>query len=176
VAGPLSFGVSLIVQRVLSMPLRSRCRVLESLESRQLLSVSHPSAEVSALAKSKQFQVVGSLTGTISVSMSNPATELVGTGDLGQLGTVQLQATLSMVSHGRVDVTLTSAQGTMTFTAKATHSGYTQAYTLTLVKQRTGAFAGWTGTGTLNVNPVGPANGIGTPVAVGLPLRLTLKP
>jgi hypothetical protein len=93
VAGPLSFGVSLIVERVLSMPLRSRRMVLESLESRQLLSVSHPSAEVSALAKSKQFQVVGSLTGTISVSMSNPATELVGTGDLGQLGTVQLQAT-----------------------------------------------------------------------------------
>ena len=41
VAGPLSFGVSLIVQRVLKMPLRSRRMVLESLESRQLLSVSH---------------------------------------------------------------------------------------------------------------------------------------
>src|SRR4029077_18181813 len=120
VAGPLSLGVSLIVQRVLEMPLRSRRTVLESLESRQLLSVSHPSAEVSALAKSKQFQVVGSLTGTTGELPSQPAGfAFNATGELGMLGPVQLQATIlfglgTRTLPGSV-VTLTSAQGTMTF-------------------------------------------------------------
>ena len=69
-AGPLSFGVSLIVERVLTMPLRSRRMVLESLESRQLLSVSPTSAEVSTLAKSKQFKESGTLTGSLTTVQS----------------------------------------------------------------------------------------------------------
>ena len=169
-AGPLSFGVCLIVERVLTMPLRSRRVVLESLESRQLLSVSPTLAEVSALAKSKQFQVVGSLTGSMTTLLSHPATSLVATGDVGKLGPVQLQSTIPGTSHPRVVFTLTSAQGTMTFTAKPAHHGYT----LTL-KQRTGAYAGWTGTGTLNITAPGPPTAPTQPMPVRISLRLTLK-
>ena len=151
VAGPLSFGVSLIVQRVLSMPLRSRCRVLESLESRQLLSVSHPSAEVSALAKSKHIQVVGSLTGSVTPIQSQGVDSFVATGDLGTFGPVQVQGTFPAGPSSRFVLPLTSAQGTLTFTTKSGRHGYT----LTL-KQGTGAYTGWTGTGTLTLTPLGP--------------------
>ena len=174
-AGPLSFGVSLIVQRVFAMPRRSRRMILESLESRQLLSVSPTSAEVSALAKAKHFQVVGSLTGSSTFILSPPSTSLVGTGELGSLGPVQLQGTFryppAAGPHVRIGFTLTSAQGTMTFTAKPARHGDT----LTL-KQGTGAYTGWTGTGTLNTKPLGPPPTAPTqPMPVSISLRLTLK-
>ena len=77
-----------------------------------------------------------------------------------------------MTSHPRVVFTLTSAQGTMTFTAKPAHHGYT----LTLIKQRTGAYAGWTGTGTLIHNGrLGPPTAPTQPVPLRISLRLTLK-
>jgi hypothetical protein len=169
VAGPLSFGVSLNLQRGLTMPLRSRRIVLESLDCRQLLSVSPAVAEVSALAKSKPIKVVGSLTGTLTTLLSRPATSLVASGELGQLGTVQLQSTLPEGSHARDVFNLTSAQGTMTFTAKPGHR-----YTLTL-KHPTGAYAGWTGTGTLSITALGPPTAPNQPVPVSIGLRLTLK-
>jgi hypothetical protein len=153
------------------MPLRSRRMILESLEYRQLLSVSPTSAEVSALAKSKKFQVVGSLTGSMTTLLSHPATSLVASGDVGKLGPVQLQSTIPMTSHARVVFTLTSTQGTMTFTAKPARHGYT----LTLIKQRTGAYAGWTGTGTLNITALGPPTAPTQAMPVRIPLRLTLK-
>ena len=169
-AGPLSFGVSLIVQRVLTMPLRSRRMILESLESRQLLSVSPTSAEVSALAKSKHFQVVGSLTGSITPILSHPGPSLVATGELGSLGPVQVQSTFPDGPHPRFVFPLTSAQGTLTFTAKSARHGYT----LTL-KQGTGAYTGWTGTGTLNITPLGLPTEPPQPVPARFSLRLTLK-
>jgi hypothetical protein len=177
VAGPLSLGVSLIMQRVLEMPLRSRRMVLESLESRQLLSVAHPSAEVSVLAKSKQFTVVGSLTGSLTISPGH-GDSLVATGNVGKLGTLQLQGTDPKGTHVGDVFTFTTAQGTLTFTstfsAKPVHNGYTLK-----LKHRTGAYAGWTGTGMLNVTaPPGPAPVFvpGQPFPVVVPLRLTLKP
>ena len=161
-AGPLSFGVSPIVQRALTMPLRSRRMILESLESRQLLSVSPTSAEVSALAKSKHFQVVGSLTGSLTPIPNQPSASLVATGELGSLGPVQVQTTLPFGPRSRFVFPLTSAQGTMTFTAKSAH----HAYTLTL-KQGTGAYIGWTGTGTLVMSQLGPP----APYAPGSPCQ-----
>ncbi len=180
VARPLSFGVSLNVQRVLTMPLRSRRMVLESLESRQLLSVAHPSAEVSVLAKSKQFTVAGTLTGSLTVTPGgNPVESVVATGDLGKLGTVQLQATDPKGTHKGVVFTFTSAQGTLTFTSTfSSKNGAHHGYTLTL-KHRTGAYAKWTGTGRLETTaPPGPQPVIepgqrAFPVVV--PLKLTLK-
>jgi hypothetical protein len=172
VAGPLSFGASLIVQRVLTMPLRSRRMILESLESRQLLSVSPTSAEVSALAKSKPLQVVGSLTGTETGLQGQPAIALKATGELGMLGPVQLQSTIPLESRARNVFTLTSAQGTMTFTAKDNHG----VFTLKLMRQHSGAFAGWTGTGRLVQTTVpGPIPPPPQSATVGLSLQLTLK-
>ena len=177
-AGPLSFGVSLIVQRVLTMPLRSRRMVLEALESRQLLSVSPTTAEVSVLAKSKQFTVVGTLTGSLTITPGHPGESLVATGDVGKLGTVQLQGTDPKGTHKGVVFTFTSAQGTLTFTSTySSKPGVHNGYTLKL-KKRTGAYAGWTGTGKLKITaPPGPAPvvGPGQPVPVVVPLRLTLK-
>src|SRR5262245_39900655 len=121
------------------MPLRSRRMILESLESRQLLSVSPTSAEISALAKSKHFQVVGSLTGSVTPIPSITGDSLVATGELGSLGPVQVQTTFPAGPRPRFVFPLTSAQGTMTFTAKTGRHGYT----LTL-KQGTGAYTGWT--------------------------------
>jgi hypothetical protein len=148
--------------------------ILESLESRQLLSVSPTSAEVSALAKAKHFQVVGSLSGSSTLILSPPGSSLVATGELGSLGPVQLQGTFlypAAGSHVRIVFTLTSAQGTMTFTAKAARHGDT----LTL-KQGTGAYTGWTGTGTLNIKALGPPTTAPTqPVPASISLRLTLK-
>ncbi len=173
-AGPLSFGVSLIVQRVLTMPLRSRRMILESLESRQLLSVSPTPAEVSALAKSKPFHVVGSLTGPTHPIANQPGEiSLVATGELGSLGPVQVQTTFPDAPHSRFVLPLTSAQGTLTFTAKSAKSGGFK-YTLTLM-QGTGAYTGWTGTGTLTMTPLTPPGIPGQPVLAGLSLRLTLK-
>jgi hypothetical protein len=156
------------------MPLRSRRMVVESLESRQLLSVSPTSAHVSALARPKPFTVVGTLTGSLTISP--PSESTVATGELGQLGTVQLQGTDPTGTHKGVVFTFTSAQGTLTFTSTfkpGVHGGYT----LTL-KKRTGAYAGWTGTGKLNITgPPGPPPvvGPGQPFPVVVPLRLTLK-
>ena len=179
VARPLSFGVNLNVQRVLTMPLRSRCMVLEALESRQLLSVSHPSAEVSVLAKSKQFTVAGTLTGSLTITPGgNPVESVVATGDLGTLGTVQLQAADPKGTHKGVVFTFTTAQGTLTFTSTFSSNPVHDGYTLTL-KHRTGAYAKWTGTGRLNVTaPPGPVPVIepgqsAFPIVV--PLKLTLK-
>jgi hypothetical protein len=180
VAGPLSLGVSLIVQRDLTMPLRSRRMVLESLESRQLLSVSPTSAEVSTLAKPKQFKESGTLTGSLTTVLAG--TSFVANGDVGTLGAVQLQSLVPHKAHAKVAFTLTTAQGTMTFNAKPTaHQGYT----LTLKKQHTGAYAGWTGTGTLTLRAVGPSVGptgaITNPGSLGssqpatFSLKLTLK-
>ena len=70
----------------------------------------------------------------------------------------------------------------MTFNAKPTaHQGYT----LTLNKQHTGAYAGWTGTGTLILRAEGPAVGptgaitnpgtLGSSQPVTISLKLTLK-
>jgi hypothetical protein len=171
VAGPLSFGVSLNVQRVLTMPLRSRRMVLESLESRQLLSVSPTSAEVSALAKSKPFQVVGSLTGSVTPIPNQAADSFVATGNLGRLGPVQVQSTFPAGPRPRFVFPLTSAQGTLAFTVKPARHGYT----LTLIKQRTGAYAGWTGTGTLTITPLGLPTEPPTSVPASFSLRLTLK-
>ena len=175
-AGPLSFGVSLNVQRVLTMPLRSRRMVLESLESRQLLSVSPTSTHVSALARPKPFTVVGTLTGSLTISP--PSESTVATGELGRLGTVQLQGTDPKGTHKGVVFTFTSAQGTLTFTSTfSSKVGVHEGYTLTL-KHPTGAYAGWTGTGKLNITaPPGPAPvvGPGQPFPVVVPLRLTLK-
>jgi hypothetical protein len=173
VAGPLRFGVSLIVERVLSMPLRSRRMVLESLECRQLLSVSHPSGEVSALAKSKHIQVVGSLTGSVTPIPSQEVDSFVATGDLGTLGPVQVQSTFPAGPSSRFVFPLTSALGTLSFTTKSGRHGYT----LTL-KQGTGAYTGWTGTGTLTLTPLGPPGaptGPPTPVPASFALKLTLK-
>jgi hypothetical protein len=146
--------------------------ILESLESRQLLSVSPTSAEVSALSKSKQFQEVGSLTGSTTVLLSHPASLFVATGEVGTLGPVQLQSTIPAAQHPKIVFTLTSAQGTMTFAAKPARHGYT----LTL-KQRTGAYTGWTGTGTMNITALGfPSNTLPPqPVPISVSLRLTLK-
>ena len=147
------------------------------MESRQLLSVSPTSAEVSALAKAKHFTVVGTLTGSLTISP--PSESLVATGDVGELGTVQLQGTDPKGTHKGVVFTFTSAQGTLTFTSTySSKPGVHNGYTLTL-KNRTGAYAGWTGTGKLNITaPPGPAPVVAPgqhtfPVVV--PLRLTLK-
>jgi hypothetical protein len=146
--------------------------ILESLESRQLLSVSPTSALVSPLAKPKPFQVVGSLTGTETALLSQPAIALKATGELGSLGPVQLQSTILLGSRARNVVTLTSAQGTMIFTAKDIHGRYA----LTLKRQHSGAFAGWTGTGTLDQTTVPvPLPPPPQTVTVGLSLQLTLK-
>ena len=172
-AGPLSFGVSLIVQRDLTMPLRSRRMVLEFLESRQLLSVSHIPAQVSALAKPKQFKVVGSLTGTETALLGQPAIALKATGQLGSLGAVTLQSTLPVFPRAKVVFTLTSPQGTMTFTGKFIPGGV---YNLTLKRPHSGAFAGWTGTGRLVQTTVpGPIPQPPQAETVGLSLQLTLK-
>ena len=179
-AGPLSFGVSLIVQRDFTMPRRSRRMVLESLESRQLLSVSPTSAEVSALAKAKHFQVVGSLTGSTTFILSPPSTSLVATGELGSLGPVQLRGTFlyppAAGPHVRIGFTLTSAQGTLTFTSTySSKVGVHHGYTLKL-KNRTGAYARWTGTGRLVQTTVpGPIPQPPQAETVGLSLQLTLK-
>ena len=119
--------------------------ILESLESRQLLSVSPTSAEVSALAKSKHFQVVGSLTGSLTPIPNQPSTSLVATGELGSLGPVQVQTTLPFGPRSRFVFPLTSAQGTMTFTAKPPLITRTPSRS----SKSTGAYIGWTGTGTL---------------------------
>ena len=154
------------------MPLRSRRMVLESLESRQLLSVSPTSAEVSVLAKPKHFQVVGALTGTEGALLSRPGSAFSVTGELGMLGPVQLQSTIPLRSRTRNVFTLTSAQGTMTFTAKNTHG----VYTLTLKRQHSGAFAGWTGTGRLVQTTVPtPLPPPPQSLMVGLSLQLALK-
>ena len=158
------------------MPLRSRRMVLESLESRELLSVSPTSAEISALAKSKQVVVVGSLTGSLTISP--PSELLVATGDVGTLGTVQLQGTDPKGTHKGVVFTFTSAQGTLTFTSTfSSKPGVHSGYTLKL-KNRTGAYARWTGTGKLDITgPPGPPPVVapGQPFPVVVPLRLTLK-
>ena len=187
-AGPLSLGVSLIVQRVLTMPLRSRRMLLESLESRQLLSVAHPSAEVSTLAKSKQFKESGTLNGSFTTvqtgaSIVQTSTSFVAAGDVGSLGSVQLQSLIPIQPHAKVVFTLTSAQGTMTFAAKAI--GHQGGYSLTLNKQHTGAYAGWTGTGQLILRATGIAIGptganvnpgtLGSSAPVTFSLKLTLK-
>ena len=155
------------------MPLRSRRMVLESLESRQLLSVSTTSAHVSALARPKPFTVVGTLTGSLTISP--PSESTVATGELGRLGTVQLQGTDPKGTHKGVVFTFTSAQGTLTFTSTySSKVGPHEGYTLTL-KKRTGAYARWTGTGRLNIMaPPGPAPVV-QPFPVVVPLRLTLK-
>jgi hypothetical protein len=146
--------------------------ILESLESRQLLSVSPTSAEVPALAKSKPFQVVGSLTGTETALLSQLGIALKATGELGMLGPVQLQSTIPFGSRARNVFTLTSAQGTMTFTANDIHG----VFALTLKRQHSGAFAGWTGTGRLVQTTVpGPLPPPPQAETVGLSLQLTLK-
>jgi hypothetical protein len=148
--------------------------ILESLESRQLLSVSPTSAEVSALAKAKPFQVVGSLTGSLTPIPNQPsAFSLAATGELGSLGTVQVQTTYPDVPRPRFVFPITSAQGTMTFTVKNAKSSRYE-YTLTL-QQGTGAYTGWTGTGTLNMMPIGGPGTPGQPVPTSFSLRLTLK-
>ena len=158
------------------MPLRSRRMVLEALESRQLLSVSPTTAEVSVLAKSKQFTVAGTLTGSLTISP--PSESTVATGDVGKLGTIQLQGTDPNGTHKGVVFTFTSAQGTLTFTSTfSSKPGVHNGYTLKL-KKRTGAYARWTGTGKLNITaPPGPAPVVvpGQPFPVVVPLRLTLK-
>jgi hypothetical protein len=153
--------------------------ILESLESRQLLSVSPTSAEVSALAKPQPLQVVGSLTGTETGLLSPPGIALKATGDLGMLGPVQLQGTTLINPRTGLTLptgsvfTLTSAQGTMTFTAKFNHG----VEVLTLKRQHSGAFAGLTGTGRLVQTTVpGPIPPPPQSATVGLSLQLTLKP
>jgi hypothetical protein len=86
------------------------------------------------------------------------------------LGPVQVQTTFPAGPFPRFVFPLTSAQGTMTFTGKSARHGYT----LTL-KQGTGAYTGWTGTGTLNITPLGPPGTPTHPTPAGFSLRLTLK-
>jgi hypothetical protein len=133
--------------------------------------VSPTSAEVSALAKSKPFQVVGSLTGTETALLGQPSIALKATGELGSLGPVQLQSTIPALPRAKVVFTLTSAQGTMTFTGK-----FKGVFILTLKRQHSGAFAGWTGTGRLVQTTVpGPLPPPPQAATVGLSLQLTLK-
>jgi hypothetical protein len=145
--------------------------ILESLESRQLLSVSPVAAEVSALARPKPFQVVGSLTGTFTVLLKTPpANSIVATGEVGTLGSVQLQSTFPEGPRPHGFFTITSAQGTMTFAAKPIRNGYT----FTALKHGTGAYTGWTGTGTLKMTFIGVSQPP-APEQVSFSLQLTLK-
>jgi hypothetical protein len=148
--------------------------ILESLESRQLLSVSHISADVSALAKPKPkpkpFKEAGTLTGTMTVLLTHPATAFAASGQVGTLGSVQLQSIIPAGPHPKFVITLTSAQGTMNFAGKPARHGFT----LTL-KQGTGAYTGWTGTGTLTITPTGFPTEPPKPVPVSDSLKLTLK-
>jgi len=154
------------------MPPRSRRPVLESLESRHLLSVAaQPPAAVSALARPKTVQLSGAIVAAQSMSQGRPlGFQYVGSGKLGSLGVVQLNALFPIGRDSQSTVTLASARGSLEFSADRRLVGPTHL----VLRGGTGAYTGWSGTGTLSVIPL--QSGYAHIHPVKLSFKLTLKP
>lgn len=135
-----------------------RVALLESLEDRNLLSTAVASvAEVSPLVKAHPIHIVGSIPGgVIQAQVHQIAFGFEGAGTLGILGPVQTKMTFVQTKSatGSATLTLTSNQGTLTFLDQSKSGGFGR-NSLKLL-QGTGAYAGWSGTGSLVIKFTGP--------------------
>jgi hypothetical protein len=135
----------------------SRKTCLEMLEGRQLMShtVALVAADVSVLAKRKPktISVVGTIVGTYSTSLGTSFSSTVdnydGAGNLPVLGLIQMTTTVPTsgrpTQHGTM--TLTSGAGTLTLAVVVQRKGPIKL----MVQNGTNAYAGWSGSGTVQV-------------------------